>query len=282
MEIDDERVKLASVSLRYLHAGSSYKPPLVLLHGIGVTADIWRPNISSLAEAGFSVFAIDAPGFGESDKPLGVYTLDFFSRILNEFINWLGDVPVGLLGNSMGGATALAYALRWPDRVRALILANPFGVGARIPVSVGHITQLALPATFTALFGQVNWAMQRVVGFNFCDPTAIPPELMESMLSRSVQANIVGRVGAILGLARDLGLPSQRRRFLKCLKALNSIPTLIVWGHDDRLLPASHAHELFAAMPHAQMHIFPQCGHVSPVEKAAEFNMLAETILNSY
>lgn len=282
MEIDDARVKLASVSLRYLHAGSPNNPPLVLLHGIGVTADIWRPNIPSLAEAGFSVFAIDAPGFGDSDKPLGVYTLDFFSEILYEFINWLGDTPVGLLGNSMGGATALAYALRWPDRVRALVLANPFGVGVRIPVSVGHITQLALPATFTALFGQVDWAMRRVVGFNFYDPTAIPPELIEHMVGRTVQANKVGRVGAILGLARDLGFPSQRRRFLKRLSALTSIPTMIVWGRDDRLLPVSHAYELSAAMPHAQVHIFPHCGHVSPVEKAAKFNTLAETFLNSY
>ena len=89
MEIDDERVKLARVSLRYLHAGSPNNPPLVPLHGIGVTADIWRPNIPSLAEAGFSVFAIDAPGFGDSDKPLGVYTLNFFTGILYEFINWL-------------------------------------------------------------------------------------------------------------------------------------------------------------------------------------------------
>ncbi len=270
-----EYTRVRGLRLRYLQAGSGQRPAVILLHGIGVTADYWRPNLTALAAAGFSAYALDLPGFGESDPADRLSTPEHVADLLAEWVSELGIAPAGVIGHSMGGAFGLAFAARHHPLAGHLMAVSPFGVGRYYPLRPRLFTQLILPATIMGLFGWSDWAFRRVLAANFYDPQELSAELFALAKKKHGGRRLAGRWQAIAGLGRDLGLSWQRTRFVRW--ASENLPRrlAIVWGNQDQVLPVEHAYELKGAIGAAELYIFDRAGHALTLEYAAEFNELA-------
>lgn len=152
------------VSVRVVEAGPPHGPPVVMLHGWGCSAYVFRHGIQRLATAGFRVLAPELRGFGISDKPSapGAYTLDAYLDDLVALLDVCSLPATALLGHSMGGAIALRAALKYPDRVTALALVNPVGVAA-IP---GLALRAVAPLWFVDLLGRravPRWAVDFIL-----------------------------------------------------------------------------------------------------------------------
>src|SRR5262245_10596481 len=107
-----KRGDLHGIDLHYISEGDG--PVAVLVHGLGGFAESWRRTATAL-RSHFRVIAFDLPGFGQSSKPNRPYTISFFHQVLEEFLETLGVEKVRLVGHSLGGAVALAYAMARPE-----------------------------------------------------------------------------------------------------------------------------------------------------------------------
>lgn len=257
--------------LRTLRGGAG---PLVLfVHGFGVTADMWRPNLCAVAEAGYSVLAVDLPGHGGSYRPKKLMGVRDLARVLLTVLDAEGADEVRLVGNSLGGATASEMALLQPRRFKRLVLENALGFGAHIPVfqQKNYWTHLIAPSAFAIFTGRDGWAFKRLYQMIYYAPETVPPDVMVLRHSANWVDDHWGRGLVMLGVMRQMLTRGQRQKFAR-RRARLALPTLILWGRDDQMLPVEHAYEAQALIPKAQLHIFSQCGHSPNIEYAAEFN----------
>ena len=276
--ITGHMLDLPGQRVHYLAAGDPALPPLILLHGVGTNANIWRVNLPTLGQH-FYAIALDLSGYGRSDKPLRLYTLDYQARLVRELIAALELARVTLIGNSMGGAISLWLAHRHPELVQAMVLADPFGVGLWWRLDWRAIlTRLVWPTLRTMLLGINRRDYHKVLSFSFYNVDNLPPEIASTKAIHTWGFNPRSRALAGAGLGLRLGSPLHRWRFLQQLRQLPH-PTLIVWGQNDRVLPVAWAHQLHAALPNSQLHIYPHCGHVPPLELPGDFNRRAIAFL---
>lgn len=269
--ITSHLIDLPSQRLHYLAAGDPAAPPLVLLHGISTQADIWRVNLPGLGQHVYTL-APDLSGYGRSDKPLRPYTPTYQAQLIRELIAALHLQPVALGGNSMGGAIALWLAEQHPELVRALVLADPFGVGLFWKLNWrAVIANLLLPMARIALNGPNLPDYHKILAFNVHDIERLPPAMrnLETLFTWNLSGRT--RILAGSGLGWQLGTPWHRWRFQRRLRNLPH-PTLIVWGQKDNLLPVNWGEQLHATLPNSQWHIYPDCGHVPPLELPGDFN----------
>ena len=250
--------------------------PVVLLHGLGITSDFWRPNIPDLADAGYHVYTLDLPGFGKSDVPGGIYSVGFFADVVNEFIEQKELDQIILVGHSLGGAIAICFASTFPEKVRALVLSDTFGVGnGFLPTSLDFFTDLVIPSIIFRASDQTQRVIDLILDLNFYDRSKLPAELIDLTMSGSWTKGYRGRLKTSLGAAISLGTAFQRKRFLSQFQLCHKnhhIPVLILWGEEDRLFPVSDAYRLEAALPGSSLHIFAKCGHVPSLEMVSQFD----------
>ena len=263
MAVEERSVEVAGLPARYLSTGTG--PPLVLLHGAGENALDWRWVMPGLA-ATHRVYAPDLPGSPMSARPTADYFPAFFQRFASGFLDALGIERAAMVGNSLGGLTALRLALFEPARVTALVLADSAGLGRAASPA---LRSLALPG-----YGKlaVSWsktppgALQRALGravLLFARPRRVPPEWLKAQyrLSRTP-----GFLEAQLAAVRaQVGLRGQREVLLGRLPGLE-IPTLVVWGARDRVFPESQARDAVARLRDGSLSLIPDCGHLPHVE----------------
>jgi pimeloyl-ACP methyl ester carboxylesterase len=125
----DQYIELDSVKIRYWQQGEG--EPIILLHGGNSCIEIWSFNINQLAQY-YRVYAFDMVGAGRSDKPVADYSLDYQVGFLQHFMDALNINRPTLMGNSMGGAIALKFAIQFPEQVNKLVLVSSFGLGREI------------------------------------------------------------------------------------------------------------------------------------------------------
>ena len=253
-------------SIHYVATG--HGPPLVLLHGLGVSVVSWRYNISALSER-YSVYALDQPGHGESDKPDITYDLETGVRFVLQFLDTLGLERVALVGNSMGGLVALALALRRPDRVQSLVLVDSPGLGRGL---AWPIRLAALPGIGSLLDALDVRTGLRLAPRIFHHPERVDPAVHEELLRlrklpevrRAVLSTLRSGV-SLLGLRPSL-------RLLHHSSVPLPVPTLVVWGQQDRIIPVKHARRVARHSPDVQVCVLPDCGHWPQMEQAQAFN----------
>ena len=276
MAVEERNVQVEGLPIRYLGAGDG--PPLVLLHGAGENALDWRWVMPDLA-ATHRVYAPDLPGSPMSARPTADYSPAFFERFVSGFLDALGIERAAMVGNSLGGLTALRLALFEPARVKALVLADSAGLGRAVSPA---LRSLALPG-----YGKlaVSWsktppgALQRALGravLLFARPRRVPPEWLKAQyrLSRTP-----GFLEAQLAAVRaQVGLRGQREVLLGRLPGLE-IPTLVVWGARDRVVPESQARDAVARLRDGALSIIPDCGHMPHVECPDRFVGACEKFL---
>jgi len=268
-------IRVGPIKTRFWALGDS-GTPVLLLHGLGDSADIWKHNIKALA-ANHRVFAPDLVGFGFTDKPDIEYTPEVFLRFIQDFLSACGIERCRLVGHSLGGGLTLKYALTHPGQVDKLVLVSSAALGpeATWPLRLSTLPFLgpwALCPTRSILFFFFRRLVYNpaVIQDDFVDHRyrlLLPREnrrallkVLHSLLTvRGVRPQILNPVLANLGRIQA--------------------PTLIIWGTHDRILPLGHAYRAKAEIPGATLYVFEKCGHMPNFEYPEKFNDLVTTFL---
>ena len=258
-------VTAADTQVRYYQAGSG--PPLILLHGLGGAAVVWYCNVEPLAR-GHTVYAPDLPGHGASEEPPWRYSLEGSIRFLEEFMGALGLRSASLVGNSLGGLIALALAVERPERVRRLVLEDAAGLGREV---IGFLRLLSAPILGELLVSDsrnsVKWVLRQVV-HNRAHITERLVDLIYRERSRP------GNRAALLKVLRAGVSPLGLKPSVNLTSRLGQlqVPTLVIWGREDRIFPLAHGRRAARLLPQGQLRVFEQCGHWPHVEVSQAYN----------
>jgi pimeloyl-ACP methyl ester carboxylesterase len=246
-------------------------PALLLIHGMAGSIATWERVIPGLAKE-FTVIAPDLLGHGESEKAVGDLSLGGFASTLRDLLIALGHEHATVVGQSLGGGVAMQLAYQYPERCERLVLVSSGGLGREVN---RLLKLLSLPGSAAVLKLACAPAIRDVV-------------------------SAVGALGAKIGLSTaphvqelwrsysSLGDEATRRAFLRTLRAVidaggqavsatnrlhlaAEMPTLIVWGDADPIIPVSHAHAAHEAIAGSQLEIFPGVGHYPHCEDPARF-----------
>ncbi len=258
-------VTAADTKVRYYQAGTG--PPVILLHGLGEAAVIWYANVEALAGA-HTVYVPDLPGHGASDKPPWEYSLENSVYFLEAFMDALNLERASLVGNSMGGLVALAFALEHPGRLHRLVLEDAAGLGREI---AGFLRFMSMPIVGEILISNRPNATQWVLRQVFHNRAQVTERLVSLIHRERSRPGNSGamlkmlRVGvSALGVRPEINLTSR----LKELKA----PAMVFWGRKDRIFPLSHGKRAAALIPGGRLRVFEQCGHWPHLEMSQAYN----------
>jgi pimeloyl-ACP methyl ester carboxylesterase len=265
----DLYISIDNINTRYWQMGDRGST-IILLHGGNGSIEFWLYNLPTLA-AHHRVYAFDMVGSGKSDYPDRSYSLADQADFLCGFMSALKIEKATLIGNSMGGGVALEFTKLYPDRVDKLVLVDSMGFGKEISLGIRLIT---LPAV-VSLLRPGRWMIPAMLRSNFYDGKQLPPEWLEfryPIFAIPKRNLVILRIGqSNFNLAGVL--PQVYRPILDSLPNISQ-PTLIIWGEDDRIIPAKHAYIAAAGIPNSQLHIFPNCGHHPYLEYPAKFDRL--------
>lgn len=250
IEVDGRRV-------RYLELGEG-GTPLVLIHGFGGDLNNWLFNHPALA-VNRRVIALDLPGHGESGKTLRSGDLDELSNSVLALLDHLEIGKAHLAGHSMGGAVSLNIARLAPQRVASLILIGSAGLGREIN---GQYLQGFIDAN------NRNALKPQLIQL-FSDPSLVNRQMLEDMLKFK---RLEGVDAALRQLAGQIFTDGVQTHDLRAV--CQQQPTLVIWGADDAIIPASHAQGL-----EAQVEILAGQGHMVQMEAAEQVNQVIETFL---
>ncbi|MGB0212273.1 alpha/beta fold hydrolase [Algiphilus sp.] len=250
----------SGLRLHYQEQGSG-GTTIVFLHGSGPGASGYsnfKLNYPELAAAGHRVVVPDLPGYGLSDKPEDQeYVNDFFVATVHELIEGLDLGRVVLLGNSLGGAIALGYALAHPERVQGLILMAPGGVEEREAYfeMEGIKRMMALFAEGPLDFD----AMKKLLGFQLHDASQVSDDVVAERV-----AICADQPRTVLSTMR---VPNMENRLGEI-----TCPVLAFWGVNDQFNPPGGAQKIAAGCPNARVTLVNRCGHWVMVEHRDYFN----------
>jgi pimeloyl-ACP methyl ester carboxylesterase len=273
---EDHYLSVSGRRVRYWALGER-GTSVILLHGLGASADIWIHNVIPLARQ-HRVYVPDLPGFGESENPGSSFSPLDYALFLDNFMGQLGIDRADLVGQSLGGGVALSFVLKFPDRVKKLVLVDSAGLGREV---VWTLRLMSLP----------------LLGKLFCRPGRRSTELFfrfavnDRRLITSDFVDIYSRFFArpefrafLVGIVRTMiTLHGVDQRLLgPVLDNLGDIkqPTLIVWGRDDRVLPLEHGRRGARRLPNATLEIVEGCGHIPFFERPELFNRMVLDFLS--
>ncbi len=235
-------------NIRYFEAGQG--PAVILLHGMGGAKEHWMGNFGALA-AGYHVYAIDQIGFGHSDKPLLDYKVATFVDFLYAFMQTQNIGKATLVGNSFGGWIALDFAIQHQGMVEKLVLVDSAGLAWQQPLAELNPASLAATRTLVeSVFYDKKMVSNRAVQQVFTDR-------MRNNDGYTIQR-------AVAGFATP--------QFEDAKLGSIHVPTLVMWGRQDELIPLASGEKLRDGINGAKLVVFEQCGHVPQIEKSAEFN----------
>lgn len=249
----------------YIAAGNG--PPLLLLHGLGDSAQSWQWVLPALAQ-NYRVYAPNLPGFGTSSKPITDYSPAFFTAFVGAFLDELQLDRVSIVGNSLGGLIALQLALSDPARVSSLGLISSAGLGRQVTLAMRLLTLPGLGKLATSWHRTAPGAWQWALNVSLL-LFSRPARIRWSWLSQIYHmARMPGYLEATVSAARnELTLKGQREHLI-LLDALPHvrIPTLVLWGTRDRVIPPHQSQAAVTRLPHGNLAIIPGAGHIPHVE----------------
>ncbi len=258
-------------STHYLEMGTG--EPVILIHGFFYDTFTWHNNMNALAEH-FKLFALDLWGFGYSTrKPLD-YGYPLYAEQLLLFLDALHIEKAAIVGHSMGGGTAIHFAVRHPDRVKKLLLVDSAGLPNPLPL-LGRLTNL--PILGELMYGMQGNLMRRTaLKTNWIhDPDFITDGYFENATRFH---KIKGSTEVMLTILRKQFLHTLSQD-VRALGALD-IPALIVWGQRDKAIPLARGREMHALLKGSRFEVFDNAGHCPHDETFARFNPLAVEFLS--
>ncbi len=260
-EVESHHVLVDGVRHHYLRAGNG--PPLVLLHGTAIDSATlsYGPSLPALAQH-HTVIALDWPGYGLSERPGVEMTMADFVTLLTDFLEAIGLEKAHLAGFSMGGAVALGLALQAPERFETLTLIGSYGLDARAPVPLLPYIAMRAPR----LSATVSWGMRRsrlltrlvLTRIVFSDPRLVTDELVaavhEQLKAPEAERSFVAWLRSEI---RPFGFGTSYEPHL----AEVAVPTLLLHGRNDRVVPWRKAARASERIPGAHLRVVPGCGH---------------------
>ena len=261
--------------LHYHEAGSEHDETVLLLHGGGPGSSAWsnfKHNIPVFAKS-FHTVAPDQPGFGLSDKP--VEHPQYFthsSSAIVALMDRLGIERAHLVGNSLGGGTAVRLALDYPDRAGKLVLMGPGGLSVNVfaPDPTEGVRNLG---KFAAPPGPTKEKLEQFLRTLVYDQSLVTDELVDE---RFEIANTPESLAAMAAMGKSFAQPEDYEQGMLWREAHRlRQPVLLTWGREDRVNPLDGALVALKTIPRAQLHVFGRCGHWAQLEKFDEFNRLA-------
>ncbi len=267
--MDLREITIHDQRVTYRTAGEG--PVLLLIHGMAGSATTWKQVMPRLAEC-FTVVAPDLLGHGRSDKPSGDYSLGAFASGLRDLLVALGHERATVVGQSLGGGVAMQLTYQYPERCERLVLVGAGGLGVEVNPLLRYLTLPGSEAVLRlACAAPIRGTVEAVAGLASrlgLEPAAVVVELWRSYASladddtrkaflRTLRA-VVDPRGQAVSAANRLHLAAE-------------VPTLIVWGDADPIIPVDHAAEAHAAIPSSRLEIFEGCGHYPHCEAPERF-----------
>ncbi len=266
-------IKVFGLNTHYIAVGKG--TPIILIHGLGASLITWRDNLKALSK-NFRVYALDLPGHGDSEKPLDFdYSMNNICEFILKFVDLMKIDIAHIVGNSVGGAIGLQIALQRPEKFGKLVLIDSAGLGKDISI---YLRLVSLPILGNILESSRTGGTRFMLYNVFYDNKFATEDLLQE-LYRSRQMS-GAKEAVVKSIKNGVNLMGVRKKFLytKKLKDLQ-IPSMIVWGADDRIFPVSHAYNAVSNSPKTFLKIFNHCGHWPQMEKAKEFNTLLVNFL---
>ena len=241
-------------------------PPLLLIHGIGDSSRTWEEVIPTLARQHL-VIAPDLLGHGQSAKPRADYSVAAYANGMRDLLSALEIDRVTLVGHSLGGGVAMQFAYQFPERTERMVLVATGGAGRTVS-PVLRSAALRIPGTRAAV-GLAAEILQRLdtgLGVDAADlirvVDALPSQTARSAFLRTLRSVVDWRGQVVTMLDR-------------CY-LVRGMPTMLMWGARDSVLPVGQAHKAHAAMPGSRLEIFPDAGHFPFHSDPARFVGLLE------
>jgi pimeloyl-ACP methyl ester carboxylesterase len=264
-------VLLSDGFTHYELAGPENGRTVVLIHGFSVPYYLWDQTFEPMVKAGFRVLRYDLYGRGLSDRPHVHYNADLYDRQLSDLIAALHlQTPVDVVGASMGGPVAVTFAVRHPEKVRALALFDP-----------GHFTGEPMPWQIsTPIVGEYTACVRLVPSLpdgqkaDFIHPERYP----DYFAKYAEQMRYKGFRRALLSTIRDYFITDVRPDFRRV--GASHKPVMLVWGQLDKDVPFEVSKEVLAEIPQAEFHPLADAAHVGFYESPEVVNPMLIEFLN--
>lgn len=254
----------SGLKLFLYEAGSAESPVVLLLHGGGDDADTWRHLIEALA-SNCRVIAPDLPGFARSDKPQVDYSIHFLSEILLEFLETLAIPAATWIGHSLGAIISQTIALEHPERVDDLVLIDGTLLARAQKLNI-HTLLFLVPGVGEWLYNRLRKDPQAAYDtlYPYYHDLDGLPQADRDFLFQRVNQRVWSddqRQAYFSTLRNMVSYVTKSQKGLEDRLAQMKIPTLVVWGENDRLFPVENARALAEIQPTARLVILPQAGH---------------------
>lgn len=252
--VQENFIQVDGHKIRYLESGIS-KDTLVLVHGLGASAERWDKVIPTFAK-NYRVIVPDLIGFGYSDKPLVDYTPEFFSEFLEKFLTVSGIERPCVIGSSLGGQITAQYASENPTNIEKLILVSPAGVMKQsTPALDAYIMAALYPNEQSA-----KNAFEVMEGSG----KEVDKKIVDDFIERMQLPNAkLAFMSTILGLKNSDVITNKLHSVIA--------PTLIIWGSNDPVIPIQYADEFVSSIKDCRFYRMDGCGHTPYVEDPKAF-----------
>ena len=249
-----ECIEVGQLDIHYLTGGEG--EPLIVIHGGGGSGRAWLKNAAELSKY-YQVYLPDLPGFGRSKAAAEDFELSSYVAFVEDFSRSLGLGHFHLIGHSLGGGIALNYALRFPHKIKRLVLVSSLCLGREIAF---WSRVLSLPVfyritkkTVVSIFKALGWLIRKL---NCPLEKITPPSLLRMSIGKSIMT-VKGQTNVLVNRLSEL-----------------LIPTLLVWGAKDNIVPVRQAYLAAEQIPNCQVRVFQNSGHSVYRQRIREFSDL--------
>ena len=248
-------------------------PVVLLVHGMAGSSTTWRVVMPQLAER-FTVVAPDLLGHGASAKPRTDYSLGAFANVLRDVLDALGHREATMIGHSLGGGVVMQFAYQFPERCERLVLESSGGLGEEVNLLLRALTlpgvELVLPVLCAHQLHDAGAAILGLVG-RLGLGRRVPPDLGEALEGYGSLADAETRTAFVHTLRSVVDRAGQRVSARDRLYLASDVPTLIVWGDRDPMIPVRQAYETHEAIPGSRLEIFEGVGHFPHCQQPERF-----------
>lgn len=272
-------VQIHGHDVAYRMAGEG--PALVLVHGIAGSSATWSRVMPALA-ANHTVIAPDMLGHGESAKPRGDYSLGAYASGIRDLMVLLGVEKATFVGHSLGGGIAMQLAYMFPDACERLVLVGSGGLGKEVNPLLRVISapgsEYILPLVLTPRLHGLFEKVGSLLGKSGLRGDPLMQEIWASytrLTDARAQRAFVHTIRSVIDVA------GQRVSARDRLYLAQEVPTLIVWGDRDRVIPVEHAHVAHGLMPGSRLEVVKGAGHFVPLEQPDLFARVLDDFLST-
>ena len=267
--VESRQIELHGHRVNYRIAGEG--PLIVLVHGITSTSECWREVMPWLADR-FTVLAPDLLGHGESAKPRGDYSLGAYASGIRDLIAALGYERATFLGHSLGGGVAMQLSYQFPEQCERLVLVSSGGLGHQVHILLRAAalpgSEWVLPVIAGSAVRDAGMAVGRFLTRLGVRPA---PDLAEFARGYASLADIEARQAFIHTLRAVIDPAGQRVSARDRLYLAAEVPSLVIWGAKDRIIPVRHGRRAHEEMPGSRFIELPEAGHFPQLDQPRSF-----------